>query len=146
MTIMLAMIHVETTILRWDENANNFMDSGEVDKAYSIYAPALDGFLKDKNPIIKKLKKQIYQYMIKYEKVPDEKDFGSIMKFVKFLLSFKKDSPADRKTIASILVAIGKENEKSPTAPRFNCNLLRDPDNIPRENQVDTELDTQEDI
>jgi hypothetical protein len=117
MTIVLAMIHIETTILRWDINGNNFMDSNEVNNAYSIYSPALDGFLKDKSPIIKKFKKQIYQYMIKYEKVPDEKDFGSIWKFVKFLLSFNKKAPADRKTIASILVAIGDENAKIATGP-----------------------------
>ncbi len=71
--------------------------------------------------------------MIKYEKVPDEKDFGSIWKFVKFLLSFNKKAPADRKTIASILVAIGDENKKLQTGPVFDCNLLRNPDDIPRD-------------
>ncbi len=146
MTIVLAMIHVETTILRWDINGNNFMDPNEVINAYSIYSPALDGFLEDKSPIIKKFKKQIYQYMIKYEKVPDEKDFGSILKFVKFLLSFNKKAPADRKTIASILVAIGDENAKIATGPVFDCNLLRNPDAIPRDPQplypaVDTRQD-----
>lgn len=146
MTIVLAMIHVETTILRWDINNNNLMDANEVNNAYAIYSPALDGFLEDKSPIIKKFKKQIYQYMIKYEQVPDEKDFGSIWKFVKFLLSFNKKSPADRKTIASILVAIGDENAKLQTGPIFNCNLLRDPDNIPNDPQplypaVDTRQD-----
>lgn len=130
MTIVLAMIHVETTILRWDINGNNFMDANEVNNAYEIYSPALDGFLEDKSPIIKKFKKQIYQYMIKYEQVPDEKEFSSIWKFVKFLLSFNKKSPADRKTIASILVAIGEENKKIQTGPVFDCNLLRNPDDI----------------
>jgi hypothetical protein len=133
MTILLAIIHAETTILRWDINNNNYMDSNEVMNAYEIYSPALDGFLEDKSPIIKKFKKQIYQYMIKYEQVPDEKEFKSIWKFVKFLLKFNKKAPATRKTIASILFAIGEQNEKMQTTPIFDCNLLRDPLNIPRE-------------
>jgi len=147
MTIMIALLHVETTILRWDANGNNYMDADEVNAAYDIYSPALDGFLEGKNAIIKKFKKQIYQYMIKYETVPDEKDFGSIWKFVKFLLSFNKKSPATRKTIASILVAIGNENRKMPDAPQFNCNLLRDPEHIPREtNTLYPAVDSREDF
>jgi hypothetical protein len=132
MTIMLALMHAETTVLRWDKNGNNFMDSDEVNKAYEIYSPALDGFLEGKNPIIKKFKKQIYQYMIKYEKIPDEKDFGSLWNFVKFLLSFNKKANASRKTIISVLVVIGEQNRLLQTSPQFNCNLLRDPLNIPR--------------
>lgn len=147
MTIMIALLHVETTILRWDVNGNNFMDADEVNAAYDIYGPALDGFLEGKNAIIKKFKKQIYQYMIKYEQVPDEKEFSSIWKFVKFLLSFNKKSPATRKTIASILVAIGNENIKLQTGPQFDCNLLRDPENIPREsNTLYPAVDTREDF
>lgn len=132
MTIMLALIHSETTILRWDSNRNNLMDADEVDRAYSIYEPALDGFLKDKSPIIKRFKKQIYQYMIKYEQVPNEKDFASIWKFVKFLLNFNKKSPGNRKTIVSLLVAIAEQNKLGNPGPGFNCAFMRDPDNIPR--------------
>lgn len=125
--IFMAMMHIETTILRWDvRNRNNIMDADEVMDAYNIYSPALDGFLEDKPTIIKKLKKQIYQYMVKYEQIPNEKDFGSIWKFVKFLASFNKQAPGNRKTIASILVTIGEQGAPST----FDCNLLRDPDNI----------------
>lgn len=147
MTTMIALMHIETTILRWDTNGNNFLDSDEVNNAYTIYSGALDGFLKDKNPIIKKFQKQIYQYMIKYEQVPDEKDFGSIWKFVKFLLSFDKKAPAHRKTIASLLVAISEQNAKNRTTPSFDCNLLRDPDNIPRNsNTVQPLVDNRQDF
>jgi hypothetical protein len=132
MTLMVVLLHSETTIIRWDVNKNNYMDADEVNRAYEIYGPALDGFLKDKNPIIKKFKKQIYQYMIKYEKVPDEKDFKSILQFVKFIMSFDKKAPAQRKTIASLLMAIGEQNAKMQTGPVFNCSLLRDPDHVPR--------------
>lgn len=135
MSIVLALMHAETTVLRWDVNNNNIMDPDEVDRAYEIYSPALDGFLEGKSSIIKKLKKQIFQYLIKYEQIPDEKDFGSLWKFVKFLLSFKKEAPASRKTIVSVLNVIGEQNKKMPDADQFDCNLLRDPENIPRENR-----------
>jgi hypothetical protein len=127
MTIFLAMMHIETTIIRWDvRNRNNIMDSAEVMDAYNIYSSALDGFLSDKPAIIQKLKKQIYLYMVKYEQVPNEKEFGSLLKFAKFLLSFNKDAPANRKTIASLLVAVSEQGAPST----FDCNLLRNPDII----------------
>lgn len=134
MTILLAIMHAETTILRWDVvHVNNYLDPDEVMNAYEIYSPALDGFLEDKNEIIKKFKKQIYQYMIKYETVPDEKDFKSVWKFIKFLLSFDKKSPAKRRTIVSLLNVIGEQNKYLPDAgPEFDCKLMRDPENIPR--------------
>lgn len=132
MTILLGLMHAETTVLRWDVNNNNIMDPDEVDRAYEIYSPALDGFLEDKSPLIKKLKKQIFQYLIKYEQIPNEKEFGSLWKFVKFLASFKKKTPATRKTILSVLYVISEENMKNPDVPKFDCSLLRDPDNIPR--------------
>jgi len=133
MSIILGLMHAEATVLRWDVNNNNIMDPDEVDRAYEIYSPALDGFLEGKSAIIKKLKKQIFQYLIKYEQIPDEKNFGSLWKFVKFLLSFKKEAPATRKTIVSVLNVIGEQNKKMPDADQFDCNLLRDPESIPRE-------------
>lgn len=125
--IMLGIFHYETTILRWDANENNFMDADEVNRAYVVFSPALDGFLEDKPAIIRKLKKQIYQYLVKYEKVPSEDDFSSVFTFVKFLLRTDKSAPAFRKTIASILVTIG-EQSASPGDPVFNCNFLRNPE------------------
>jgi hypothetical protein len=132
MTTTVALLHAETTIIRWDVNKNNYLDADEVNRAYEIYSGALDGFLKDKSPVIRAFKKQIYQYMIKYEQVPDEKDYGSIWKFVRFLLKFDKKAPASRKTIASLLMAIGEQNALM-NPKKFDCSLLRDPENIPRE-------------
>ena len=124
MSTFLAMMHIETTILRWDTRIhNNVMDPAEVMDAYNIYSPALDGFLEKMPNIVKKLKKQIYQYMVKYEQVPDQKDFSSIWKFVKFLLSFDKGATANRKTIASLLVTIGAQGTQST----FKCECLKDP-------------------
>ncbi len=132
MTILMAMLHAEATVLRWDINSNNILDPNEVNNAYSIYSSALDGFLQKKPAIIKRLQKQIYQYLIKYERVPNEQDFGSIWEFAKFLMRFNKKSSANRRTIVSVLSAIGEENAKISTDPKFDCNYLRDPTNIPR--------------
>lgn len=139
MSIMVAIMHAETTILRWDLNNNNIMDASEVDSAFSIYRGALNGFLIGKNPIIQKLVKQIYLYLIKYEEVPNEKEFKSVWKFVKFLISFKWKAPANRKTMVSILSVIGEETRKQqvadPTVPKFKCEWMRDPTTIPEEDE-----------
>ena len=128
MSVFLAMMHIETTIIRWDTRThNNLMDSAEVMDAYTIYSPALDGFLEKMPGIIKKMKKQIFQYMVKYEQIPNQEDFSSIWKFAKFLVSFNKDATANRKTIASILMTISDQG----TPSFFDCSLLRNPDTIP---------------
>ena len=138
MTAMIVLMHVETTMSRWDKNNNNILDSNELNDAYTIYGPALDGFLEDKSPIIKKLKKQIYLYLLKYEQVPNEKEFKSIWKFVKFILNFNKNVTATRKTMASVLVAIGAENAKGRTGPQFDCEWMRNPETIPEDDTVST--------
>lgn len=112
------------------------MDPDEVMDAYNIYSPALDGFLEKMPSLVKKMKKQIYQYMVKYEQVPNEKEFSSIWKFVKFLASFNKNATANRKTIASILVTIGEQG----TPSTFDCSLLRDPNNIPDDYDPDKDV------
>lgn len=137
MSILVAMMHVEATFLRWDKNKNNTLDVAEVEDAYTIYSWALDGFLVDKPSYIKLFKKQIYQFMIKFEEIPDEKDPKSIAKFVKFLVSFNKKAPATRKTFSSVLYGISEENKKIRIAngtETFQCNWLKDPDHdIPPE-------------
>ncbi len=122
MSIFLAMMHIETTIIRWDvRKANNYMDPSEVMDAYNIYSPALDGFMENLPAPVKIFKKQIYQYLVKYEQVPNPEEFKSVWKFVKFLFHFKKEANANRKTIASILVAIGEQGAKSA----FDCKMMR---------------------
>ncbi len=119
-TVMMALLHIETTILRWDLNENNIMDPNEVMNAYPIYSPALDGFLETMPAIVKTVKKQIFQYLIKYEKVPDAGDFGNVFDFVKFLLKFNKSAPASRKTIASVLRALSEQGTPAICeAPEF---------------------------
>lgn len=127
MLIITAMAHVETTILRWDKNENNILDPSEVDAGYSIYESAIDGFLDDYPSIVRKFKKQIYLYLIKYEEIPAVDSASSAWRLVRFLGSIRKATPAKRKTIASILRVIGEQSDKTATGPKFDCNSLRNP-------------------
>jgi hypothetical protein len=143
MSIILAMMHVETTIARWDKNLNNTMDPDEVMDAYAIYKPAINGMLPklpsilDTPKIKETLSKQVFLYLVKFEEVPQTKTGQDIWKLVKFLLSFKaKKAPAYRKTISSILAIVSQEGTKKSIAagePQFDCNWMRDPDHIPRD-------------
>lgn len=152
MSMLLAMMHIETTISRWDKNLNNTMDSDEVVDAYAIYKPAINGMLPklpavlDTPKIRETLAKQVYLYLVKFEEVPKTKSGQDIWQLVKFLLSFdSKKAPAHRKTIASILRIVSEEGKKkalleyeaNPNDPNvgkpFDCNWLRDPSNIPRD-------------
>ncbi len=140
-TILIVFMHAEATTLRWDDvnnkgNGNNIMDPSEVERAYSIYTTALDGLLKDKPGYIKALKKQIYQFLIMTEMVPDTKDPASIKKFLGFLVSPNKSAPAYRRTLAAVLYQIGTQNNlinEAAGKPVFNCNWMKDPEHIPRE-------------
>lgn len=150
MSILLAMMHIETTITRWDSNLNNTMDPKEVIDAWSIYRPAIIGMLPDavkKMPekIQETLAKLIYQYLVKFEEAPklEGKDIWKTIGNLGKLLM--KKAPAHRKNIAAILKVVGdqsklkaqKEYEANPNDPAvekpFDCNWMRDPDNIPRD-------------
>lgn len=135
---LLAMMHIETTIIRWDKNLNNFMDPDEVMDAYAIYKPAITGMLPEiKPPFNKKwlvdfLTEKVYIWLVKYEEAPP--GTGGIGAILKKVVGLKK-SPAERKTIASILKVIGEQSKKKVTKPEdvFDCRWLRDPDHIPRD-------------
>jgi hypothetical protein len=139
--ILVVFMHAEATTLRWDDvnnkgNGNNIMDPPEVERAYSIYTTALDGLLINKPAVIKAFKKQIYQFLIKTETVPDTSNPASIKSFIGFLASFDKKAPAYRRTLAAVLYQIGMQNNLLNEAagnPTFDCNWLKEPDNIPKE-------------
>ena len=138
MSTLLAMMHIETTIIRWDKNLNNYMDSDEVMDAYAIYKPAITGMLPEiKPPFNKKwlvdfLTEKVYLWLVKYEEAPP--GTGGVGAILKKVMGLKK-SPAERKTIASILKVIGEQSKKKATKPEdiFDCRWLRDPDHIPRD-------------
>lgn len=142
MTIIVEMMHIEATMIRWDKNRNNKWDPDEADLAYSVYSSALDGFLTDMPSFVKGLKKQIYFYLLKYEDVPPQeiKNFRSLTQMIKgggrlakLWLGIGKPG-ATRKTMAAVLRAIGNENAKmrlNNGDKLWDCNLLREPWNIP---------------
>lgn len=127
MLVITAMAHVETTVLRWDKNENNILDPSEVDAGYAIYESAIDGFLDEYPSVVRKFKKQIYLYLIKYEEIPAVDSVSSTWRLVRFLGSLRKATPAKRKTISSILRVIGEQSDKTATGPKFDCNTLRNP-------------------
>lgn len=150
MSILVAMMHIETTITRWDKNLNNTMDPADVMDAFSIYKPAIAGMLPD---AVKKLPpkmqdyltKVVFQYLVKFEDTPkfEGKDIWKTIGNLTKLIA--KKGSASRKTIAAILRIVSAESKKkalaeyeaNPEAPGiekpFDCNWLRDPENIPRD-------------
>jgi hypothetical protein len=116
-----ALLNIEATLTRFDENNNNQMDPYEVDEAYKIYGSAIRSMVKKEMAMLEPLSKQIFKYLVKYKKVPDSKDFKNILQFVKFLLKFNKKAVANRETIASILKVISEKGAPDP----FNCDTLR---------------------
>lgn len=150
MSILLAMMHIETTITRWDKNLNNTMDPNEVIDAWAIYKSAIISMLPKQvaglpPKIQETLGKLIYQYLVKFEESPkiEGKDlWKTIGNLTKLLI---KKAPAHRKNIASILKVVGDESktkaqreyEADPNSPNvekpFDCNWMRDPDSIPQD-------------
>lgn len=150
MSILVAMMHIETTITRYDKNLNNTMDPADVNDAFLIYKPAIAGMLPD---AVKKfppkiqdyLTKVVFQYLVKFEDTPklEGKDIWKTIGNIAKLIA--KKGTASRKTIASILRIVSAESKKkalaeyeaNPNDPAvekpFDCNWLRDPNNIPRD-------------
>jgi hypothetical protein len=134
MSTILVLMHIETTILRWDINGNNFMDEDEVLNSFSTYRPAIEGLLPPKFPILKKFAKQIFQYLIRFEKVPEVKTWKDVTNLIDFLFNTPRTRPANRKTIAAVLKTVGEQSSaKTPIEQQFQCEWLRDPDHIPRD-------------
>jgi hypothetical protein len=142
MSILIAMMHIETTIARWDLNTNNQMDPNEVLDAFAIYQPAIKGMLPDavaKLPpkVQDYLAKVVYQYLVKFESTPKFESGKDIVQLLGNLVKLiAKKAPATRKTIASILRVVSEESGKRAAAEGekpFDCTWLRDPENIPRD-------------
>ncbi len=158
MSMILAMMHIETTITRWDTNQNNLMDPVElinsgskVQDAWDIYRPAIFGMLPEVTqnlpPKIKEfLGQTVFQYLVKFESQPKVEGGANIAKTIlnlTKLIGKNNKSPATRKTIASILRVVSEESKKKvqaaydanpETAERpFDCAWMKDPTNIPRD-------------
>ncbi len=129
--VFAGMLNVESTLLKFDKNQNNKLDgfgrNNEVLEAYySTYQGAIEALVAEQGgPLLTKLSRQIFQYLIKYGKVPETDDFGAIKDFVKFLFSRYKNADATRTTISTILKVLGEQNAGENY---FKCEeCMRDP-------------------
>jgi hypothetical protein len=147
--VFAGLLNVESTLMRFDANQNNKLDgygrgsSNEVLTAYyEVYQGAIKGLVDPNGGFLTKLAKPIFQYLVKYGKVPDTSKFKSIWAFIKFLLKFNKGADATRTTIATILKTLGEQSENSQKYP-FKCDeCLSDPNVqcLPEDDSWDDEL------
>ena len=135
-SVFAGLLNLESTFLRLDANQNGIMDgrsrrySEVLDAYYNVYQGAIKGLVAPNGGFMEKLAKPIFQYLIKYGKVPDTSQFSSIWKFVKFLVRFNKRADASRMTIATILKTLGEESETAKKFP-FKCDeCMHDPDMV----------------
>lgn len=130
--VFAGLLNVESTVLRFDTNQNNKMDGSknhnEVLAAYyEVYEGAIKGLVAPNGGFMEKLSKSIFQYLVKYGKVPDTSNFGSLWAYAKFLIKVNKRADASRATIATILKTLGEQSENAKLHP-FKCNeCLADP-------------------
>lgn len=123
--VFAGLLNLESTLLRFDTNHDNRMNgdkhNNEVLNAYyEVYEGAIRGLVAPNGGFMEKLAKPIFQYLVKYGKVPDTSNFGSIWSFAKFLLRINKRADASRTTIATILKTLGDQGETSKNHP-FKC-------------------------
>lgn len=131
--VFAGLLNVESTLIRFDKNENNKMDgdknNNEVLNAYyEVYEGAIKSLVAPNGGLMEKLAKSIFQYLIKYGKVPDTGNFGSIWDYAKFLIKINKRADASRTTIATILKTLGNESDNAKIHP-FKCEeCLGNPD------------------
>lgn len=116
--VFAGMLNIESTLLRFDANQNNKLDGygeGEGNEVYQAYNSTYKGAIQalveqEAGSMVVRFSYQIFQYLIKYGKVPETSTFGSTLDFIKFLIRFNKQSDASRATVASILKVLGEQN------------------------------------
>lgn len=123
MPLMVMLMTIEGTILRYDVNKNNRMDANEVKTAYSqTFKSAIESMVEERASIIAKLpfnlgsaiSRKFFYYLIKHRSLPTK--FGHYLK----LLTVRA-SPATRDTLAAVLNIISEQGAPST----YDCELLR---------------------
>lgn len=134
-SVFAGMLSIESTILKFDKNENNQIDGfgarNEVlDAYYSTYEGAIKALVAEEaGPFMTRFSLQIFQYLVKYGKVPDANQFGSVWEFAKFLLKFNKNANVTRTTVATILRVLSEQNtgdnifkcDQCARDPNVNC-------------------------
>ena len=147
--VFAGLLNVESTLLRFDLDESNTIDAknsvgrNEVLNAYKkVYytgvQPLVEGMVGNEM-IAKLISKPVFQYLVKYGKVPSTDGFSSIWHFVKFILRSNKDADIERSTVSTILRVIGEQSENSKLHP-YKCDeCFRDPTTvcIPEDNDWD---------
>ncbi len=126
-----SIMHIEAVMIKYDLNNNNILDNAEAEAAYVQLAPLMDGFLAN-TPSLKSYKKKIYAYVLKFGKYPEVTTASEMAKFLKFLISFNTRPLASREALAKFAAETLELNE-SESASKFNCEYMKDPENIPYE-------------
>lgn len=133
--VFAGLLNVESTILRFDADKNNVVDSrnsfgkNEVLRAYNdVYKGAVKALVVDQaGALFGRFSRPIFQYLVKYGKVPDTSKFKSIWQFLRFLLKSNKNADLNRVNVASILKTLSEQSENGKLHP-FKCEeCLRDP-------------------
>ncbi len=118
-------------MLRFDIDQNNLVDAynsngkNEAITAFndvykSAVVPLVEGIVGNE-AAAKLLAKPVFQYLVKYGRVPGALDLG------KFLFKRNKNANINRTTVSNILRVIGEESENAILFP-FKCEeCLRDP-------------------
>lgn len=146
-SMLVGLTAIEQTINRFDKHgvysslirgyeptADGILQPDEVMNAYPIYKSAIEEII----PVgfLKKYSKGFFQYLIKYEKVPDVEDIKSLRDFwrafkngahfIKFLFTPQRSraASADRYTLAKILEVLSEFSPESKENP-FPCEKLR---------------------
>ena len=129
--VFAGLLNVETTMLRFDIDQNNLVDAynsngkNEAITAFndvykSAVVPLVEGIVGNE-AAAKLLAKPVFQYLVKYGRVPGALDLG------KFLFKRNKNANINRTTVSNILRVIGEESENAILFP-FKCEeCLRDP-------------------
>jgi len=102
-TVFAGLLNVESTMNRWDLDENGQMDfrnaegDNEVLNAYyTTYEGAIKGLVAPGGGFLEKLARPVFQFLIKYGRVPNTKKVGDLWKVAKILVS-KKAQRADAK-------------------------------------------------
>lgn len=136
--VFAGLLNVESTFLRFDLDRNNVVDAKNVhgknevlNAFYKTYKGALTALVVDKvggqEWVAKLVAKPIFQYLVKFGKVPEVERFKSIWRFIRFILKRSRNADISRTTISTMLKTISEQSENGQKHP-YKCDeCFRDP-------------------
>lgn len=99
--IMGGLLNIESTLIHFDQDKNNELNTSELDAAFPVYRSAIISAAKLK-PSQEKYAHSIFFYLVKFQKLPDQIDL------LKFHYFGDKNAVGDRVTIATLLKYINQ--------------------------------------